>query len=171
MPIGDRAKEEIIVSSETKQIFRRVAIKTNGKSLEGVTFDNCLFDKDLHFTNGTYEVIYRPASKQIEHAKNNPFIIRCDMYPGAKKRIASWEAFQRLAKSDPVTAWLIKWTTIDKELFKCAKTHYMLPLTFTIKYTEYWRYLEKLEPDARMHLSREEWMIGEKYRAERLASR
>ena len=171
MPIGDRAREENIVSSETKQIFRRVLIDINGNSLEGVTFDNCLGNPNLKFTNATYELIYRPISKQHEHAKENPFIVRCDMLPGAKLRTKDWKTFKGLAKRDPVIAWIIKWTTINEELFKVAKQHYFLPITFTIKYVEYKNHLEKLEPEARMLLSREEWMIGEKYRAERWASR
>lgn len=171
MPIGDRAREEIIVSSETKQIFRRVAVKIDGSSLEGVTFDNCLFDKNLKFTNATYELIYRPISKQLAHAKEHPFIVRCDMLPGSKIRVKDWQMLYRLSKENPVISWLIKWTTISKELFDIAKQHYMLPITFTIKYIEYRDHLRKLEPEAKMLMSREEWMIGDKYRAERLASR
>lgn len=171
MPIGDKAREEIIVSSETKQIFRRVLIEINGNSLEGVTFDNCLGNPDLRFTNGTYELIYRPISKQHEHAKENPFIVRSDLLPGSKLRVKNWNAFKGLAKRDPAIAWILKWTTIDEELFKLAREHYMLPITFTIKYVEYRNHLKKLEPNANMLLTREEWMIGDKYRAERLASR
>ena len=93
------------------------------------------------------------------------------MLPGAKLRVKNWNVFKCLANRDPVIAWILKWTTIDEELFKLAREHYMLPITFTIKYTEYRNHLQKLEPNARMHLTREEWMIGDKYRAERLASR
>lgn len=171
MPIGDRAREENIVSSETKQIFRRVTVNIHGKSLEGVTFDNCLGNPDLRFTNGTYELIYRPISKQREHAKEKPFVIRCDMLQGAKIRVRSYEALKEIAKDNPVVAWILKWTTLNKDLFNVAKQHFMLPITFTIKYVEYRNHLQKLEPYANMHLSREEWMIGDKYRAERWASR
>lgn len=171
MPIGDKAREEIIVSTAQKQIFRRTLVNIKGISLKGVTFNNCLGNPDLKFTNGFYEVIYRPHSKQQGHALENPFIVRCDMYPGSKIRVKSWRAFQELAKVNEVAAWLLKWSTISKEIFNCAKKHYMLPISFTIKYVEYWEYLQKLEPEAEMHLTREEWMIGEKYRAERLASR
>ena len=171
MPIGDRAREEIIVSSETKQIFRRVTINIHGKSLKGVTFDNCLGNPDLRFTNGTYELIYRPISKQREHAKEKPFVLRCDMLQGSKIRVKDYNALKGLAKSSPVIDWILKWTTLDQKLFNAAKMHYMLPITFTIKYTDYIDHLQKLEPEARMHLSREEWMMGEEYRAERWASR
>ena len=171
MPIGDRAREENIVSSETKQIFRRVAVKIDGSSLKDITFDNCLLNKDLKFTNGIYELIYRPAAKQREHARAHPFIVRCDMLPGSKIRVKDWQMLYRLAKENPVIAWLIKWTTINKELFDIAKMHYMLPMSFSIKYIEYCKHLSKLDPEARMLMSREEWMIGDKYRAERLASR
>lgn len=146
-------------------------MKIDGSSLEGVTFDNCLFDKNLKFTNGTYELIYRPISKQHAHAKENPFIVRCDMLPGAKIRVKDWQMLYRLSKQDPVIAWILKWTTIDKELFDIAKMHYMLPMSFTIKYIDYCNHLRKLEPEARMLMTREEWMIGDKYRAERWASR
>lgn len=171
MPIGDRAREENIVSSETKQIFRRVAVKIDGSTLQDVTFDNCLLNKNLKFTNGTYELIYRPISKQREHAKEHPFIVRCDMLPGSKIRVKDWPMLYRLSKQDPVIAWIVKWTTVNKELFDVAKAHYMLPVSFTIKYIDYCNHLRKLEPDVRMHLTKEEWMIGDKYRAERLASR
>lgn len=171
MPIGDKAREEIIVSSETKQIFRRVTVNIQGNSLKGVTFDNCLCNPDLRFTNGTYELIYRPISKQKEHSKEKPFVVRCDMLPGCKIRVKDYNSLKGLAKSSPVIDWILKWTTLDQKLFNVAKMHCMLPITFTIKYTDYVDYLQKLEPEARMYLTKEEWMIGEKYRAERWASR
>lgn len=171
MPIGDRAREEIIVSSETKQIFRRACVNISGNSLKGITFDNCLGNPNIRFTNGHYELIYRPISKQRDHARINPFIVRCDMLPGSKIRVKNWEDLKKLSKDNLVLQWLINWTTIDKTLFNMAKMNYFVPIIFTIKYTDYINHLQKLEPEARMQLTREEWMIGEKYRAERLASR
>jgi hypothetical protein len=171
MPIGDRAREENIVCSETKQIFRRICVKLDGSSLEGVDFSNCLYDENLKFTNGVYEIAYKPVTKQREFARRNPFLIRSDLLPGCKMRFKDWKDFCKLAESNKALKWLKEWTTISAEMFNCAKTHYMLPLVFTVKYCEYWKRLKKLEPEARMHLSREEWMIGDKYRAERLASR
>ena len=171
MPIGDKAREYVIVSSEIKQIFRRACINIYGNSLEGITFDNCLTNPDLKFTNGYYELIYRPVSKQTTHARINPFILRCDMLKGSKIRIKNWEDLKKLSESNPVLKWLLRWTTISKELFNVAKMNYFVPVTFSIKYVEYRNHLQKLEPYANMHLTREEWMIGDKYRAERLASR
>lgn len=171
MPIGDRAREEIIVSSETKQIFRRACVNIYGKPLKDVTFDNCLKNSELRFTNGIFQLIYKPVSKQREHAREKPFVLRCDMLPGAKLRIASYEGLKKISEENPVIAWLLKWSTLTKELFNVAKMHYFIPITFTIKYIEYRNHLQKLDPYENMHLTKEEWMIGEKYRAERLASR
>jgi hypothetical protein len=136
-----------------------------------VTFDNCLGNPDLRFTNGTYELIYRPISKQYTNSKEKPFVVRCDMLKGSKLRVKNYEGLKEIAKKDPVVAWILKWTTLNKDLFNVAKQHYFLPITFTIKYVEYRNHLQKLEPEARMLMSREEWMMGEEYRAERWASR
>lgn len=93
------------------------------------------------------------------------------MLPGSKIRVKNWEDLKKLSENNPVLQWLIRWTNINKDLFNVAKMNYFVPITFTIKYVEYRNHLQKLEPYANMHLTREEWMIGDKYRAERLASR
>ena len=171
MPIGDRAREENIVSSETKQIFRRVCLRISENPLNDIDFDNCLLNKDVCFSNGVYEIIYRPISKQVAHAREYPYVIRCDLLKQNKIRVKDWNMLYGLSKKDPVVAWILKWTTISKEMFDCAKVHFMLPLTFTIKYIDYWNFLSKKNPDCSMQLSKLEWMSGDKYRAERLASR
>lgn len=172
MPIGDRAREEVILSSSEKQLFRRILIDITEKPISDVTFDTFMYNENLRFTNGTYELIFRPITKQKVNSWNKPFLIRSDIFKNTSKiRVPSYKALLNIAEVNPEVAWLVKWTTISEEMFECAKIHRMMPLAFTMKYTDYCKFLKKQDKKAPMQLTKEEWVLGEEFRAERRASK
>ena len=166
MPIGDKAWEEFIASSEGKRVFKRVLTHLDEKAPENITDDDFLFDPNLKFTNGHYEVIYRPFTKQIKHSAECPFLIRCDLFPGAKIRIANYEHLKKISKDCKEAAWLIKWCPLSRELFDLARTNFGVPITFTPDWLAYAKYIKEHNPGNKTQLMKREWKLAEEYRAQ-----
>ena len=165
MPIGDKAWEEFIACSETKQLFRRVLLHMQEKAPENISDFDFGVDKDLKLSNGHYEVIYRPYAKQAKHASACPYIIRCDLFPGAKLRVSGYAHLKEIAKTNQAVAWMLKWTTISDKLFRIARVNFSMPITFTIKWIEYVENMKANNPDNKHQFIKEEWIVAEKYRA------
>ena len=166
MPIGDKAWEEFIASSEGKRIFKRVMVHLDEKAPENIVDDDFLFDPNLKFTNGHYELIYRPFTKQSKYAGECPFIVRCDMLPALKVRVANYGHLKKIGEENPIIAWLIKWCPLSRELFDLARTNFGTPISFTVDWLAYARYIKENNPENKVQLCKEEWKVGEKYRAQ-----
>lgn len=171
MPIGDKAWEEFIVSSEAKQIFRRAMVHFDEKSPRFITEEDLLTNPDVKLTNGTYELIYRPIAKQKENSREYPFIVRSDLLKGCKIRVRDYNMLECLAKERKEIAFLLKWTTLTRELFGVAKQNFNTPFCFTMKWKEYSETIKAKDPEAPMAYKKEEWVVGEKYRAMRVANK
>lgn len=171
MPIGDKAWEEFIVSSEAKQIFRRALLSFDEKSPRFITEEDLLTNPNVKLTNGTYELIYRPIAKQKENSKEYPYIVRSDLLKGCKVRVKDYQMLKRLGKERKDVAFLLKWTTLTLDLFKIAKQNFNTPLCFTMKWVEYAETIMKKDPESSMSYKKEEWVVSEKYRAMRVANK
>ena len=166
MPIGDKAWEEFIASSEGKRVFKRMLVHLDEKAPENITDDDFLTDPNLKFTNGHYELIYRPFSRQKQHSAKHPYIVRCDMFPGFKVRVSSYEDLKKISKRDKSFAWLLKWSNLSSKMFGLAKMNFGVPISFTANWLEYAEYIKENNPGNKVQLCKEEWKVGEKYRTQ-----
>lgn len=140
--VGDRARTEKMTAPSTTKGFHALAF---------VRLDEELLDTHLSSAINESEVLgdircrvtYRPRTDQPKYAGRDYIVICSTRMKKFDSRYRDWADFCKRAETDPIVAFVKKWSPITEKWFEMAKANPGVDLPFGIDWGKYHEHLEK----------------------------
>lgn len=140
--IGDRARAEKSTAPSTTKGFHAYAY---------VRVDEDLLDSKLTMNtdpawtigNLRLKISYKPRTDLPKYAGRNYIVICSELLKGFDSRYRDWADFCKRAETDPIVAFIKKWSPISEKWFAMAKANPGIDIPFSIDWLKYHEHLEK----------------------------
>lgn len=143
--IGDKAMEvKVDVNIKVKGHYAGATIRLDEKPLDSSL--TAKTDPAPTLRNLRMRIAYRPRNDRPKY-QGRPYVVVCsETLKNYDSRFRDWADFCHRAESDPMLAFVKKWTQLSEELFEMAKTNSGIDFYFGVDWLRYRAYLaEKFE--------------------------
>lgn len=153
--IGDKAREVIAEGKAIQLRKSRPCVNLKGEEIK--ENDSPLTNKDCIYTSLYWGVRYEPYKR----GKNTvPYLVKGDIF-GIGVRLKDWQELVDVANGGELSnpkinrheenipqklKFILKYTTLDENMFKVAKDNLGIELTFSLKYDKYIKDAKTLIP-------------------------
>lgn len=136
--IGDKARMDINIV--VKGHYAGATIRLDEKPLDASLTAHT--DPAPTLRNLRMRIAYRPRNDRPKY-QGRPFVVVCsETLKNYDSRFRDWADFCHRAESDPMLAFVKKWTQLSERLFEIAKTNSGIDFYFSVDWERYQTHLE-----------------------------
>jgi hypothetical protein len=98
-------------------------------------------DPNIRTTNGRFSITYNPEGSP-KRVRNKPYTIGQDLL-ACRICVSGPGHFYSLSRRIPELGWIVRWSTLEDDLFALAKQHPGITFYFDVNWVKYGRMIEK----------------------------
>ena len=140
--VGDRARMEKATASSTTKGFHALAYVRLDEELLDTHLSSAINESEV-LGDLRCRIVYRPRTDQPKYAGRDYIVICSTRMKGFDSRYRDWADFCKRAETDPIVAFIKKWSPITEKWFAMAKANPGADLPFGIDWGKYHEHLEK----------------------------